>query len=184
MVSACLAWLSWVGGVTGGRFRLAEVVAVLAMATDLGLGSPMEHAVRACLLSTEIGRRAGLPGEELSDLYYLTLLRMLGCTADSGYYADLFGDEVAFARDTQHLDYGNPTIPRLGLPAGSELTVPVPPASSRAGSEISRRRHHGGPSPGGRPRMGDMPRVSVRWPIVVRRPGGHPACRSRPHRAG
>jgi hypothetical protein len=184
MVSACLAWLSWVGGVTGGRFRLAEVVAVLAMATDLGLGLPMEHAVRACLLSTEIGRRAGLPGEELSDLYYLKLLRMLGCTADSGYYADLFGDEVAFARDTQHLDCGNPTIPRLGLPAGSDLTVPVPPASSRAGSEISRRRHHGGPSPGGRPRMGDMPRVSVRWPIVVRRPGGHPACRSRPHRAG
>ena len=84
MVSACLAWLSWVGGVTGGRFRLAEVVAVLAMAADPGLGLPMEHAVRACLLSTEIGRRAGLPGEELSDLYYLTLLRMLGCTADSG----------------------------------------------------------------------------------------------------
>ena len=43
----------------GGRFRLAEVVAILAMATDLGLGLPMEHAVRACLLSTEIGRRAG-----------------------------------------------------------------------------------------------------------------------------
>jgi hypothetical protein len=38
------------------------------MATDPGLGLPMEHAVRACLLSTEIGRRAGLPGEELSDL--------------------------------------------------------------------------------------------------------------------
>ena len=84
------------------------MVVVLAMATDLGLGLPMEHAVRACLLSTEIGRRAGLPDEDLSDLYYLTLLRMLGCTADSGYYADLFGDEVAFARDTQHLDYGDP----------------------------------------------------------------------------
>src|SRR5215471_2325047 len=92
----------------GGRLRLAEVVAVLAMATDLGLGLPMEHAVRACLLGTEIGRRAGLGRAELSDLYYLTLLRMLGCTVDSGYYADLFGDEVAFARDTQHLDYGDP----------------------------------------------------------------------------
>jgi HD-GYP domain-containing protein (c-di-GMP phosphodiesterase class II) len=92
----------------GGRPRLAEVVAILAMATDLGLGLPMEHAVRACLLSTEIGRRAGLGREELSTLYYLTLLRMLGCTADSGYYAGLFGDEVAFSRDTQHLDYGDP----------------------------------------------------------------------------
>ena len=90
--------------------------------------------MRACLLSTEIGRRAGLPGEELSDLYYLTLLRMLGCTADSGYYADLFGDEVAFARDTQHLDYGHPTIPRLGLP----------PARSRAGyaQPVLDQQHH------------------------------------------
>lgn len=84
----------------GGRFRLAEMVAVLAMATDLGLGLPMEHAVRSCLLGNEIGRRAGLGREDLSELYYVTLLRMLGCTADSGYYADLFGDEVAFARDT------------------------------------------------------------------------------------
>lgn len=92
----------------GGRLRFAEVVAVLAMATDLGLGLPMEHTVRVCLLGTEIGRRAGLGRHELGDLYHLTLLRMLGCTADSGYYADLFGDEVAFARDTQHLDYGDP----------------------------------------------------------------------------
>jgi len=92
----------------GERVRLAEVAAVLAMAADLGLGLPMEHAVRACLLSTELGRRAGLGREELSDLYYLTLLRMLGCTVDSGYYAELFGDEVAFSRDTQHLDYGDP----------------------------------------------------------------------------
>ena len=61
----------------GGRFRLAEVVAVLAMATDLGLGLPMEHAVRACLLGTEIGRRAGLGRQELGDLYYLTLLRVM-----------------------------------------------------------------------------------------------------------
>src|SRR5579859_2958017 len=91
----------------GGRLRLAEVVAILAMASDLGLGLPMEHAVRACLLSVEIGRRAGLGRDDLGDLYYLTLLRMLGCTADSGYYAELFGDEVAFSRDTQHLDYGD-----------------------------------------------------------------------------
>lgn len=84
----------------GERLRFAEVVAILAMATDLGLGLPMEHAVRACLLSSELGRRAGMGPGELSDLYYLTLLRMLGCTADSAYSAELFGDEVAFARDT------------------------------------------------------------------------------------
>src|SRR4051812_18881395 len=79
------------------------------MATDLGLGLPLEHTVRTCLLAMALGRRAGLTEPELSDLYYLTLLRMLGCTADSDYAAEIFGDEVAFGRDTQHLDYGDPT---------------------------------------------------------------------------
>jgi len=89
------------------RPRVAEVVAVLSMATDLGLGLPMEHAVRTCLISMELGRRLGMSSAELGDLYYLTLLRMLGCTSGSAQYAYFFGDEVAFSRDTQHLDYGD-----------------------------------------------------------------------------
>jgi hypothetical protein len=87
--------------------RLAEVVTVLAMATDLGLGLPTEHAIRSCVLAVALGRRAGLAKAELSDLYYLTLLRMLGCTAASDSHAQVFGDEVRFGRDTQHLDYGD-----------------------------------------------------------------------------
>src|SRR3954471_19938374 len=90
------------------RARLAELVGVLAMATDLGLGLPLEHTVRTCLLAMALGRRARLTEPELSDLYYLTLLRMLGCTADSDHAAEVFGDEIAFGRDTQHLDYGDP----------------------------------------------------------------------------
>jgi HD-GYP domain-containing protein (c-di-GMP phosphodiesterase class II) len=89
------------------RPRLAEVVAVLAMATDLGLGLPTEHAVRSCLLAVTLGRRVGMSQPRLGDLYYLTLLRMLGCTVASDYHAAIFGDEVAFGRDTQHLDYGD-----------------------------------------------------------------------------
>lgn len=77
------------------------------MASDVGLGLPMEHAVRTCLLSVEMGRRLGMSDAELHDLYYLTLLRMLGCTVGAGDYAEYFGDEVAFGRDTQHLDYGD-----------------------------------------------------------------------------
>ena len=90
-----------------GRLRSAEFLAVIGMATDLGLGLPMEHTVRACLLSMELGRRGGLGPGELSDLYYLTLVRMLGCTTDSHYYSEVFGDEVAFSRDIQHLDFGD-----------------------------------------------------------------------------
>jgi HD-GYP domain-containing protein (c-di-GMP phosphodiesterase class II) len=87
--------------------RIAEIVGTLAMATDLGLGLPIEHAIRACLMSIEMGRRVGMAPAELSALYYLTLLRMLGCTSGSADNAYFFGDEVAFGRDTQHLDYAD-----------------------------------------------------------------------------
>ena len=87
--------------------RIAEIVGTLAMATDLGLGLPIEHAIRACLMSIEMGRRLGIAPAEQSELYYLTLLRMLGCTSGSADNAYFFGDEVAFGRDTQHLDYGD-----------------------------------------------------------------------------
>lgn len=60
------------------RPRSGEVLGVLAMATDLGTGLPTEHAIRTCLLSLELGRRIGLSGAELVDVYDLTLLRKLG----------------------------------------------------------------------------------------------------------
>jgi hypothetical protein len=78
--------------------RLAEVIGILAMATDLGIGLPMEHTVRTCMLSLQLGRHVGLSRVELVDLYDLTLLRMLGCTAGSADAADHFGDEAAVVR--------------------------------------------------------------------------------------
>lgn len=39
-----------------------------------------------------------------TDVFYLTLLRMLGCTADSGEAAGYFGDELEFGRETALLD--------------------------------------------------------------------------------
>jgi len=80
------------------------------MATDLGIGLPLEHASRTCLLSMELGRRLQMSRSERRDLYYLTLLRMLGCTAGSAEAAEYTGDEVAFGRETQHLDYGDPEV--------------------------------------------------------------------------
>src|SRR5450432_3929937 len=89
------------------RPRLAELVGVVARACDVGIGLPIEHAIRTCLVSVELGRRIGLSIGDLADLYYLSLLRMLGCTAGSAEAADLFSDEVKFGSDTQYLDYGD-----------------------------------------------------------------------------
>ena len=41
--------------------RLAELLAVLALATDLGMGQPMEHVLRQCLIALRLAERMGLP---------------------------------------------------------------------------------------------------------------------------
>ena len=63
--------------------RLAALVATLSLATDLGIGQPMQYALRSCLLAVQLGGLLGLSDEELADAYYLALLRFAGCTADA-----------------------------------------------------------------------------------------------------
>jgi hypothetical protein len=65
------------------RLRLAELMAALSLATDLGMGQPQEQAIRTCLIAIAIGDRLGLSAVDLSDVYYVALLRFLGCTADA-----------------------------------------------------------------------------------------------------
>jgi hypothetical protein len=72
-------------------------VAALSLATDLGMGQPLYHAARTCLLSVRVGSELGLPDAELSDVYYLALIRFVGCTADAHEEAvRTGGDEIAF----------------------------------------------------------------------------------------
>jgi HD-GYP domain-containing protein (c-di-GMP phosphodiesterase class II) len=77
--------------------RLAELVAALSLATDLGMGQPLEQAMRTCLLAVAAGRELRLEGPVLADVYYLALLRFVGCTADAHEQAALVGgDEIAY----------------------------------------------------------------------------------------
>lgn len=83
--------------VPAGRVRLAELVASLSLATDLGTGQPLAHALRTCLLSVELTRRSGVGSQRPADVYYVALLRFLGCTADaSEAAAAVGGDEMGF----------------------------------------------------------------------------------------
>src|SRR5713226_9611995 len=75
------------------RLRLAELMAALSLATDLGMGQPLEQALRTCLIATALGERLGLSGEELSEIYYVALLRFLGCTADAHEFAAMVGGD-------------------------------------------------------------------------------------------
>lgn len=81
---------------TSQRLRLAELMAALSLGTDLGMGQPLEQALRTCLIAIELARRLGLPSESISDVFYVALLRFLGCTADAHEFAELVGgDDIA-----------------------------------------------------------------------------------------
>jgi len=75
---------------------LAELVAALSLATDLGVGQPMEHALRSCLLGVRLGENLGLDESELVHVYYLALLASIGCTAEAHEMASFFGDDIGF----------------------------------------------------------------------------------------
>jgi HD-GYP domain-containing protein (c-di-GMP phosphodiesterase class II) len=78
--------------------RLVEVVAAFSLAADLGLGQPMEHSLRSCLIATRFADRLGLDERESESIYWVTLLAMVGCTADSFEMREVFGDDIALRK--------------------------------------------------------------------------------------
>ena len=86
------------------RIRPAELMAALSLATDLGLGQPLEHELGVCLAALEVADRLGCIPEERSDVYYLALLLHVGCTAAAPYFASwVGGDEIHFQSGVQVL---------------------------------------------------------------------------------
>jgi HD-GYP domain-containing protein (c-di-GMP phosphodiesterase class II) len=75
--------------------RLAEVMAALSLATDLGMGQPLEFALRGCVLAVRLGEALGLDEVALREVYYQALLRYIGCNAETQWLASIAGDELA-----------------------------------------------------------------------------------------
>jgi HD-GYP domain-containing protein (c-di-GMP phosphodiesterase class II) len=84
------------------RVRLAELVALLSLGTDLGLGQPMEHMMRACLIALRMGERLGLAESERGVVYYSGLLAWVGCHTDAYEQAKWFGDDTTLKSDAHY----------------------------------------------------------------------------------
>jgi len=78
-----------------GPVRLAEVVGSLALATDLGTGQPLEHAIRTAVVAVRLGEQVGADETDLTAAYYASLLHSAGCTSDAHEAARLYGDDIA-----------------------------------------------------------------------------------------
>lgn len=84
--------------------RLAEFLGAMSLAVDLGLGQPMGHVVRSCLVAQRLGRLSGVPSGEAEHLYYITLMGWVGCIADSREAATWFGDDIAYRAGVYDVD--------------------------------------------------------------------------------
>lgn len=74
--------------------RAAEVAGALSLATDLGTGQPLEHALRTAVLAVRLAELAGTAGTDVADAYYAALLHSAGCTSDGHEAAQLYGDDI------------------------------------------------------------------------------------------
>ena len=95
------------------RLRLAELIAALSLATDLGLGLPQEHVLRQCRIALGLAERVGVDAAERAAVYYVAMLAWVGCTADSHELAAQFGDEIAFRADAHRTDLAG--LPLMGF---------------------------------------------------------------------
>jgi HD-GYP domain-containing protein (c-di-GMP phosphodiesterase class II) len=78
------------------RLCMAEALAAMSLAIDLGMGQPLEQGLRTCAIATGLARRYGLDDDLTTDVFDLALIRHIGCTAGSDLTAELLGDEVRF----------------------------------------------------------------------------------------
>jgi len=88
--------------------RLGEFVATLALAQDNAFGQPLESQLRSCLLATWISDAAGFDKEVRDNVYWVALLRYVGCTGHAHEVATVFGDEIAIRAQTLVHDAANP----------------------------------------------------------------------------
>ena len=127
------------------NLRLAEFLAALSLATDLGMGQPLEQALRTCLIALALGRRLGLGPDDLSDVYYVALLRFLGCTADAHEFAELVGGDDIAARAAVAPVLGGPpsefasgVMPRIGAGHNPLVRAGLVLGMMRVGKERAR----------------------------------------------
>src|SRR6478672_1963900 len=76
--------------------RIAELVATLSYAADLGLGQPMDHCLRQTVIALRLADLVGADRPQREATYYLGLMIGAYCHADAAEQASWFGDDIEF----------------------------------------------------------------------------------------
>lgn len=87
------------------QVRMSEVLGSLSYALDLTEGQPPGHSLRCCWIAMHVGQELRLSPELLSDLYYSTLLKDVGCSSNAARLWELYGgDERLTKYDFKTID--------------------------------------------------------------------------------
>ena len=108
--------------------RAAEVIGSLSLATDLGIGVPLEHGLLSTLVAVRLADRLGVDEETAQSVFYSCLLFYVGCTAGAELAADVFGADDALTTYGTPVRFGSRVEMVRGMlravapPGGSVLT--------------------------------------------------------------
>ena len=80
----------------------------MALAQDNAFGQPLESQLRSCLLASWLGEQAGFDQALRDTVYWVALLRYIGCTGHAHEVATVFGDEIAIRAQTLIHDAADP----------------------------------------------------------------------------
>src|SRR5688572_22531935 len=113
---------------TPDSIRLSELMAAWSVAIDVGMVVPMEFGLRVCSRAVRLAQSMQLDVPTQRRVYYLALLRHIGCTAENSALADYLGDERTFRAGLGTRDVSDA---RVLFPYLLQLTVASRPVAQR-----------------------------------------------------
>src|SRR5919198_699518 len=122
--------------------RLSELLVGLSRIADIGMGLEPGEAARAAVIAAQLTRELDLP--EPSDIYYVTLLQHVGCTAYSHEVAALLGgDDIAVKSAAARTDFDDASdvllryLARLAPDAGARTRLRVASVAALRARQIT-----------------------------------------------
>ena len=70
--------------------RAAEIIATACLATDLGMGFPLEHGLHGTLMAMKLADRLDVDARTATQTFYASLLMYAGCTTDADIASGIF----------------------------------------------------------------------------------------------
>ena len=117
------------------RVRTAELIGALSLATDLGIGVPLEYGLHSTLIAMRLGERLRIDPDTASQTYFGCLLFYIGCTAAAEIEARIFGEDHALTTYGAPSRFGSRPEMMAGL-----LRAVAPPGSGLLSRALQLRR--------------------------------------------